>query len=481
LPFVDETEGQAPEYLTESFTAELINGLRLVGGLNAIRPRAALVGKSEEDIHRELFDYQVPLLVEGRVKRVQGQLRITSRLVDTGGQGELFSTSYLCATNNVLGIPNDLALRIAERSGVKLTREDRARLGKKPTSSPAAYDAYLHARFELRGFVARPGVAGTTAIQLLEAAVQWDPDFAAAFAQLGRAYVAEYFYNDPAKKSSLEGKAKVAIERALQLDRDLADAHFAMGYFHWTPSQGWDHTGAIRELARALELSPYWDEAQDQLILVYLHVGLMEAGTELANRAVRDNPLNPLTQYMVANALFWQCKYQEAENTWKLIPKDLMVNFVENSYRAVALINLGRTNEAERVIDEAAASDPQAPRDRGGLFASAQALLLAKQGRKAEAMAKIQLALQQQKGFGHFHHALYVIASAYALMNQEREALQALEDVAQDGFPCYPLFRDDSNLDSLRRTTEFKRFLAKQEKLYNEFEKEFGKSSAGTR
>jgi len=73
----------------------------------------------------------------------------------------------------------------------------------------------------------------------------------------------------------------------------------------------------------------------------------------------------------------------------------------------------------------------------------------------------IERAIEVGKGFGHFHHTAYNIASAYAIMNKPDEAMRWLQDAADDGFPNYPYFGIDHNLDNLRGDPRFVEFLSK--------------------
>jgi hypothetical protein len=91
-------------------------------------------------------------------------------------------------------------------------------------------------------------------------------------------------------------------------------------------------------------------------------------------------------------------------------------------------------------------------------------MLLAKQGKAAEAEQAIQRANEIGKNFGHFHHTAYNIASAYALLNQTERAVQWLEIAADDGFPCYPLFENDSQLNNLRQNERFIALMARLRK-----------------
>src|SRR6185436_15925557 len=88
------------------------------------------------------------------------------------------------------------------------------------------------------------------------------------------------------------------------------------------------------------------------------------------------------------------------------------------------------------------------PRDVGGL--GMKAVLLGSSGKNSEAEAVIQ-SIAGQKGFGHFHHTAYYIACAYARMANIAAAVEWLREAAASGFPCYPLFERDPNLESLHR------------------------------
>ena len=89
-----------------------------------------------------------------------------------------------------------------------------------------------------------------------------------------------------------------------------------------------------------------------------------------------------------------------------------------------------------------------------------KAMMLAKAGKSREAEAAIQRAIEIGGGFGHFHHTAYNIASAYALMDQPALAIKWLQNAADDGFPCYPLFANDENLESLHKDDRYVAFMA---------------------
>ncbi|HKU77421.1 MAG TPA: hypothetical protein VJR02_26135, partial [Pyrinomonadaceae bacterium] len=61
------------------------------------------------------------------------------------------------------------------------------------------------------------------------------------------------------------------------------------------------------------------------------------------------------------------------------------------------------------------------------------------------------------------------IACAYALMNQQEEAIKWLESAANDGFPCYSLFETDRNLDNLRQHPRFQQFMKRMKQQWEHY------------
>jgi serine/threonine-protein kinase len=128
---------------------------------------------------------------------------------------------------------------------------------------------------------------------------------------------------------------------------------------------------------------------------------------------------------------------------------------------ATALFRLGRHREATELIDTFLRDYPT---DEGGVGHSVRAMMLAGAGRRAEAEAAIAKAIELGQHFGHFHHSAYNIASAYALLGERNQAIRWLENAADDGFPCYPLFAADTQLDRLRDDPRFTALLARLER-----------------
>jgi serine/threonine protein kinase len=322
-------------------------------------------------------------------------------------------------------------------------------------SSPA-YDTYLRARVVIKS---ESQDEIENAIKLLKQALAIDPQFAPAWAALARAYnIKSFYFSAPEEqRKQLNEDAAVAVEKALSLDPNLAEGHYARGLILWTHANRFPHEAAIQSYRRALELDPNLDEAHHQLGVVYFHIGLLDKGWAEIEKAVSINASNTLARFRFGVINMYRGKYEDANAVFKSTP--LKSNPSLWAYQsATALFRLGRTEEANQLLDEYLQNYPH---DEGGVGTSVRAMMLAKAGKFREAEAAIQRALEIGRGFGHFHHTAYNIASAYALMNQPALAIKWLQNAADDGFPCYPLFANDTNLDSLRNDLTFIAFMTK--------------------
>ncbi len=319
---------------------------------------------------------------------------------------------------------------------------------------PSVQDLYLQGRFYS---VRENKPDNDKAIQLLEQAVALDPNHALAHAELARAYGTRFFQFEPQQKQWQE-KSHVELEKAFAIAPDLAEAHEIRGFLLWMPANRFPHEQAIAAYRRALAFNPSLDEPHQQLGKIYLHIGLLdEALTEL-RKSLELNPGNTMARYRIGIVLIHQGKYEEAMRSLKSTPPDINPAIVGRD-TVWLLIFLGRREEAAELLAELIEKNPI---DEGGQFASFKALLSALAGNAEQAEREIRDALEKGKGFGHFHHAAYIIACAYAALNQPEEAVRFLRMAAEDGYPCYPLFASDANLDTIRQNPKFQSFLSAQ-------------------
>jgi eukaryotic-like serine/threonine-protein kinase len=331
------------------------------------------------------------------------------------------------------------------------------------SANPVAYDAYMRGMVSVNS---ENPADNQAAAKLFEQAVAADPNFAAAYAELSRAYTikARYVASDAERKKSYED-AEVAVDKALAIDPDLAEGHFARGLMLWTPYKRFPHVQAIQSYRRAIELNPKFDEAHHQLGFVYLHIGMLDKGQREIERALEINPGNTLARYRLGVIDMCRAKYAEAFQIFNSTPLEQNPELLA-FYTSNALFRLGRNEEASELIDR---YFKDYSTDKGGMVTSVKAMMLAKAGKKSEAEATIQHAIEIGRGYAHFHHTSYNIASAYALINEPEQAMKWLQVTAEEGFPNYPLFEGDAQLDNLRKDPRFTAFMAQQKQQWEHF------------
>ena len=292
------------------------------------------------------------------------------------------------------------------------------------TINSAAYDLYLRGKVnagsENRG-------NNETAIKLLEQAVAADPTFAPAYAHLARAYHIKAFYFAPdSEKKKLIEDAQVLVEKALRLDPNVAEAYLARGLLLWTHQNRFPHDLAAQSYERAIALNPKLDEAHHQLALVYLHVGLLDKAWAQVEQALAANPANMMARFRFGVIDLYRGRNEEALAIFDSTPLEknpALLTF----QKAAALFQLGRIQESTARVDEYLATYSA---DEGGTVTSMKAMLLAKAGNAGDAEKVIQRAIEIGRGFGHFHHTAYNIASAYALLNKPDQAIRGLQTAA---------------------------------------------------
>jgi len=326
-----------------------------------------------------------------------------------------------------------------------------------------AYDLYVRGKVK----VASENREDTeAAIKVLEEAVAIDPNFAEAYAQLARGYNTMAFkYSSDSDRKRLHENADVAIEKSLALNPDLAEGHFARGLILWTNTKGFPHEQAIQSYKRSLAIDPNSDETHHQLSMVYAHIGLVNEAQQSLKKALEINPNNTMARYRIGVYKTWQGKFDEAVSVFKTIPREVSPMLVDRSM-AEALVQTGRLSQAETLVDDYLTRYPQ---DEGGSFTSLKALLLAKAGKQQEAEDAINRAIQIGSGFGHFHHTAYNVASAYAALNKPDETVKWLENASERGFPNYPYFEVDPNLNNVRRHRRFVEFMTKLKPEWERF------------
>jgi serine/threonine protein kinase/tetratricopeptide (TPR) repeat protein len=451
---------QLGDGMTEALTTDLgrISALRVISRTAVMRYKGTT--ESAPEIARALG---VDAVLEGGVQRAGDSLRVDLRLISAVSGYQLWAQRFDEGMEKRFALEDAISRSLVSALELSVTSSEERQLHTPPTTDGEAYDDFLRGKIHAR--TETPG-EDSIAIGLLKHAVALDPGFAAAYAELAHAYGLRLFWFAPRDKDALE-EGLVAAEKALRLDPDLAEAHYARAWLLWSPAGHWAHEPAIQEYRRAIELNPNLADAHDWVGVVYWHIGLFDKALEEFREVLALDPGNRLAQHRMGMVLVYEGKYEEGLRILRQVPKEFNPSLVTYHF-AWTLVLSGRNHEASSVIEDYLKTTPQDP---GGVVTGVRALLHAKAGDKRAAEEDIRRAAQLGKGFGHFHHTAYSIAEAYALLRQPGLAVQWLRRAVDDGLPCYPLLANDPNLDNLRQDLGFLALLAELKPQWERWEK----------
>jgi len=443
LPLANLSADSLRSWYADGFTEALTTDLGRIRSLVVIARGSVTsyrgTSKSLAEIARELH---VDAVVEGGVQQAGGVVRVDVRLIRAATGYQLWADRFEEPMQNRFALEDRVARGIVAALQVPLSASEEHVLRTAPTKKIAAYDSYLRGKIRLRR---ENREDDSVAITLLEGAVALDPDFALAQAELARAYVARVILFVPRDSAAAE-RAWIATEKALRLDPDLAEAHLARASVLSNLSGQFAPEPAIQEDRRALELNPNLAQAHHQLGTIYLHVGLLDKAVDEFRRTLAIDPGNYGATRRIGVALVYQGRYEDGLRLIRQVPPTSN-QALWNYDVAWALLYLGRNAEAAALMERYLRDHPE---DRGGVVTSTRAILFAKAGDAQRAEADVRTAIEKGRGFSHFHHTAYNIASVYALLRQPTRAAYWLRLAAEGGWPCYPYFARDPNLDNIR-------------------------------
>jgi adenylate cyclase len=292
------------------------------------------------DIAKEL---NVGTLVEGSVRKAGNRVRVTVQLISAGREKHLWSSHYDGTMDDIFVVQSEIAEKLAEELKVQLLHEEKLAIEKKPTEDTVAYTYYLQGMQLLQKQEEAPL---RNALSLFEQALARDPGFAKAQAGIADCYSwLATWGHIPAQEGIDRGRA--AATKALELDPDLAEAHYSLALIMFRAD---DYQGGMRELRRALELNPSLAAAYVDLANTSATLGDTQEMVRAAERGYQLDPLSPRAVYWQGWAYFYTGRGEEAIEHWK---KTLHLD-PYRAYRSMFdyYVSRGEHGEAEKAVKE---------------------------------------------------------------------------------------------------------------------------------
>ena len=408
-------------------------------------------GEDAPDAARRL---KVRFVLRGGLQSSKGQWRLAIEVFDAERKRLCLELKCDADLNRLSEIHDDVARRVA----VALNRqfdENAAQLAPRHTEDAVAYAEFM------RGYRLSSGGDAAqlqTAARHLANSLARDPGFALAHATLSVVCATLHFEFDPAR--SWLDKAEDHCRRALELDRNLAEAHVAEAFLLWGPSRNFQHLEAIQALRRALSLQKNLPHAYNRLGTILAHIGLLDAAREMYERGRAYHPRRAVS-HSIVQVHAWKGEYDLVREHLRQWRAESPGNKYPLYFGPKAAMMKGKWKEAEGLLRDALAILPGEP-----MIVSLQGLFFALTGKKQHALRSVARACANPKTFGHAHHTYYQIACIYSVLKKPRAAFEWLERSVATGFACWPLFVKDPCLENVRQLSQFDALVASLQAKY---------------
>jgi len=439
LPFLNKSDDADTDYLSDGLTESLIFRLTQLPGLKVSPTSSVIRYKDKEtDLAKIANELGVDSVMTGRLVKRGDNLDITVELVDTRNNKSLWGEQYQRKMSDLLATQRDIAASIVQKLQLKLTGDEKG-IAKKYTDSNEAYQLYLKGRYH---FAKRTKADILQSIDEYNQAIKLDPEFALAYVGVAESYsvMPSYPYMSPKEANPL---AKAAVEKALEIDPDLPEAHTVAGMIAAT--YDWDWAKAEREFKRALELDPNLALTHYRYGWVYLSpTGRHDEAIAEMKRAMELEPLSLIQGANFAGVYMYARQFDlavdQAKKTVDLDP----TFFGGQSWLCHTYEIKGMYPESLLISEKTLQSENPFLADAGYVYA--------KTGRRQEALAIIN---RWKEGEKTRYVLNYWVAVVYTALGDKDAAFAELEKAYQAHDWFLQRLKVDPFMDPLRDDPRF--------------------------
>ena len=441
LPFVNTSNDPNMEYLSDGISEALINSLTELQQLRVIARSTVFRYKGKEvdpqTVGREL---NVRALLMGRVRQNGDNLNVQVDLVDTNTGAELWGREYERKSSDVLSVKQAIVREVTDGLRLRLSGDEQRQLTRRDTTNAQAYEYYLRGRYYWNK---RSAEGIKKAIEQFQEAIDRDPNYALGYVGLADCYLQlEQYAGTPA--SEIVPKARAAVERALQLDDSLSEAHASLASIN---QKLWLWAETESELKRAISLNPNYPTAHHWYAYYFYVQRQFDDAMREIQRAYELDPLSPVISENVANVYLLKndldSAVKQCQRTIELDP-----GFADAHYiLGFAYLKQGRNEEATAEFQKSVELSSRASTYLGNL-----GYCYAVTGRRAEALTilkELEEKYSEGKSSGLF------LAGVYAGLGDKDQAFAWLEKDFQQRSGQLPTVAWRLHFDGLRSDPRF--------------------------
>jgi TolB-like protein len=298
LPFTNMSNDPDQDYFSDGISEELLNALAKLKNLQVAARTSSFAFKGQnQDITEIGRKLKVDTVLEGSVRKSGTRLRITAQLIEVDNGFHLWSETYDRELTDIFAVQDEITAAIVDALLLHFDTGETLAVAASAATNMSAYDAYLQGRHQMQR---TDGDSLRDALTSFRAATEADPNFAPAWA--GRALAVtlmrETAFRDGIPREESRLLARAAIDRALALDPQLADAYVAEGMLF---ADDYRHEEALASLEKAVEINPNLADAWTWLSRILSRFGRVKEAIKSNKVAMQLDPHNPIPAIMAAN------------------------------------------------------------------------------------------------------------------------------------------------------------------------------------
>ncbi len=347
LPFTNMSQDPEQEYFADGITEDIITDLSKISGLFVIARNSTFAYKGQSpDLRQVSRELGVRYVLEGSVRKAGGRVRINAQMIDGPTGGHLWAERYDRDLEDIFAVQDEVTLNIVEALKVQLTVGEQTRLESRDKVDPEAYDHMVRGRNCLYQFTSDSMCECRGAI---ERALELDPELAQAYATLSLVHSTEYANGWNRAGPEILTRAIELARKAIRVDGSEPQGYHALAVAHmWMRNL----EEAERAAARTLELDPNFAGGYVALGTVRDYAGAHESAIGLFERALRLDPQFDLTLQFLGRAQFGLKRYEAAEASFKRRLIHTPRSDSTRGFLASLYGHLGRLDEARQVWRE---------------------------------------------------------------------------------------------------------------------------------
>jgi len=338
LPFVNMSGDPEQAYFADGITEDIITELARFSSLVVIARNSSFQYRDHsKDMRKIGKELGARYLVEGSVRRLGSQVRITAQLIDAMSGNHLWAERYDRSIDQLFAMQDEVVRAVVTTTEHRVTDIEAEQVARRAPISWVAHDYYLQARKYLNDYAGYE-----QAEPLLLRAIELDPLMAEAYARLASVWISKYWAT---LDDTCVEKAAAFASKAFSLNGGLAEVHTAMSITYAFQDQ---MDQAVLHAERAVTLNPNNVLAATDLAQWLVFSGKYNEGLELLEGVIKRDPIPPNWYWDTrGSALFQLKRYQESLAAYAMVHNHQPW---ELAYMAASLAHLGRAEEANRTV-----------------------------------------------------------------------------------------------------------------------------------